>query len=919
MRLSIARGSSGVSNCGPDRDAEVLTQDAAPARWAGDSARRGRGGQPWRTHVVFPSVAVMPPPRKTPTKAKQPKQSRRPSAASGDRGSVADRRHEAFLEALFTRVPNAIAVVDGAGRFVRTNPGFQALLGFTPDDVLGRSLVDLIVPPSRRAAALEIQARVRRGETVVTETERRRKDGSLVTVQVSIANVDADGEPRVLFLYTDLTAIRDAEAALHAAQDRLEHVVASSTAVIYATKVEGDTFIPVWVSGNLVRLTGHDAHAALGPAWWADHVHPDDRARVFAAIPRLLSEDHLATEYRFQANDGAYRWIHDESRLMRDAAGQPLEVIGAWLDITDRKLAEEAMREAQSALRASEGELRALVGAMSDVIVVLDGEGRYAKIASSGADARHRPPAEWLGRRLHDVLPSEHATMVQNCVSRALEAHQPVDMEYSVDIDGDTVWIAGTVSPMTDDSVVWVARDITARKALEAQLAYDALHDPLTGLANRALFHDRVAHALARAGRTAGRIAVLFLDVDEFKTVNDSLGHGHGDQLLATLAHRLLNATRGCDTVARLGGDEFAVLLENAGTDADAIIVAERIAASLLPPFTLGEQQMSVSASIGIAQTTDGDTTETLLRNADVAMYRAKGEGKGRHAIFEPTMHQALVDRIALETDLRNGIERGELFLVYQPIVELDTGRITAIEALVRWAHPQRGTLPPALFIPLAEATGLIVPLGRFVLREACRQAAHWQDTAASGGGPAVTVNLSARQFQQDDLAADVAAALQDSALDPGRLVIEITESVVTRDIEVAIRQLHALKALGVQLAIDDFGTGYSSLSSLQRFPIDILKIDKSFIDGVTGAGNDAALARTIIALGDVLHMRTVAEGIEYQDQQQLVHALGCQLGQGYLFAKPVSAQEIGRIMHDQLGPSGDQADQGAPAPCLPG
>ncbi len=829
-----------------------------------------------------------------------------------------DSHQAAVLEALFTRAPNAIAVVDGAGRLVRANPAFQILFGFTHDEILGRPLIDLIVPPSRRAAALEIRARIRRGETVTHETERCRKDGSLVTVQLSVATVDGDDEPLVLVLYTDVTAIRGAEVALHAARARLEHVVASSTAVIYATRIEGERFIPIWVSENLVRLTGHAAHAALGPAWWADHVHPDDRARVFAAVPRLMSEDHLATEYRFQSNDGTYRWIHDESRLMRDAAGQPLEVIGAWLDITDRKMAEDAMREAQSALRASEAELRALVGAMSDVIVVLDGEGRYLKIASSGADARHRPPAEWLGRRLHDVLPSEQATMVQDCVCHALEAHTPVDMEYSVDIDGNTVWIAGTVSPMTDDSVVWVARDITARKALEAQLAYDALHDPLTGLANRSLFHDRVAHAFAGAERTSGRIVVLFLDIDEFKTVNDSLGHDHGDQLLVTLAHRLLNATRGCDTVARLGGDEFAVLLENAHTDADAITVADRIAASLRPPFTLGDGQMSVSASIGIAQATDGDTTETLLRNADVAMYRAKSEGKGRHAIFEPTMHQALVDRIALETDLRNGIERGELYLVYQPIVELDTGRITAIEALVRWAHPQRGTLPPAVFIPMAETTGLIVPLGRFVLREACRQAAQWQDAAGSGGAPAVTVNLSARQFQQEDLAADIAAALEESALDPARLVLEITESVVTRDIEAAIHQLHALKALGVQLAIDDFGTGYSSLSSLQRFPIDILKIDKSFIDGVMGDGNDAALARTIIALGDMLHMRTVAEGIEYRDQRELVHTLGCQLGQGYLFAKPVSAQEISRIMHDQLDPSLDRTQPGAPAGCGP-
>jgi diguanylate cyclase (GGDEF)-like protein/PAS domain S-box-containing protein len=559
---------------------------------------------------------------------------------------------------------------------------------------------------------------------------------------------------------------------------------------------------------------------------------------------------------------------------------------------------ERTLRRAQIALRASEAELHALVGAMPDVIVAIDREERYIKIVSSAANARHRPPAEWLGRRLHDVLPSDQADLLRTCLHRALETRQVVDVEYSVEIDGATAWFAGTVSPMTDDTVVWVARDITTRKALEAQLAYQALHDPLTGLANRVLFQDRVEHSFAAAGRTGGaRVAVLFLDVDEFKTVNDSLGHGQGDRLLAMLARRLLNATRGCDTVARLGGDEFAVLIENAAADAEALIVAERIAVSLHAPFDLGDRKVSVSASIGIARAAEGDTTETILRNADVAMYQAKAEGKGRHAIFEPAMHRALVDRMAIETDLREGIERGELRLMYQPIIELQTGHLTAVEALVRWAHPQRGLLPPALFVPIAEETGLIVPLGRIVLREACREAARWRALAADGDAPAVTVNLSARQFQQADLAADVAAALQESTLDPAHLVLEITESVVMRDTEATVQQLHALKALGVQLAIDDFGTGYSSLSCLQRFPIDVLKIDKSFMDGVTHGGNDAALARTIIALADMLALRTVAEGIEHPAQEKMVHDLGCQFGQGFLFAKPLSPEDIARMV----------------------
>ena len=580
---------------------------------------------------------------------------------------------------------------------------------------------------------------------------------------------------------------------------------------------------------------------------------------------------------------------------------------------------ERTLRRAQIALRASEAELHALVGAMPDVIVAIDREERYIKIASSASTSRHRPPAEWLGRRLHDVLPPELADLLRESVHRALETHEAVDVEYSVEVDGTTAWFAGTVSPMNDDSVVWVARDITSRKALEAQLAYQALHDPLTGLANRALFHDRVEHAFAAAGRSGGsRAAVLFLDVDEFKTVNDTLGHAQGDRLLAILARRLLNATRGCDTVARLGGDEFAVLLENAAVDAEALIVSERIAMSLRTPFELGDRKVSVSASIGIARASEGDTTETILRNADVAMYQAKAEGKGRHAIFEPAMHRALVDRMAIETDLREGIERGELQLLYQPIVELQTGRLNAVEALVRWAHPRRGLLPPALFVPIAEETGLIVPLGRFVLREACREAARWRDLSADGKAPSVTVNLSARQFQHADLAADVAAALKDSTLDPGHLVLEITESVVMRDTEATVQQLHALKALGVQLAIDDFGTGYSSLSCLQRFPIDILKIDKSFVDGVTQGGNDAALARTIIALGDMLALRTVAEGIEHPAQQRMVHDLGCQFGQGFLYAKPLTPQEIGDMVRQAPAERAAAVEAGA-APELAG
>ena len=573
--------------------------------------------------------------------------------------------------------------------------------------------------------------------------------------------------------------------------------------------------------------------------------------------------------------------------LLDEGAKVLLLGMAAWVATYATAWNERTLRRAQSALHASEAELHALVGAMSDVIVALDRNGRYVKIAASAADARHRAPVEWLGRTVNEVLPAGTAETVHACVTRALESRRPVDVEYSLEIEGATAWFAGTVSPMDEDAVVWVARDITSRKQLESQLAYQALHDPLTGLANRALFHDRVEHALAGMERVGGRLAVLFLDLDDFKTVNDSLGHTEGDRLLAAVAARFLNATRGCDTVARLGGDEFAVLLESVSTDSDVITVAERIASSLRSPVVLDEKPVAVSASMGIARAGDADGADELLRNADVAMYTAKGAGKGRYAIFAPEMHKSLVDRMALENDLRDGIARGELRLMFQPIVDLSTGRMAAAEALVRWQHPTRGLLAPNVFIPMAEDTGLIVPLGRWVIGEACRQAATWRAPTPLDERPTVTVNLSGRQFQHADLVRDVAAALAESTLEPNRLVLEITETVIMRDVDATLARLLELKALGVRLAIDDFGTGYSSLGSLRRFPIDVLKIDKAFVDGITLGGNDAALARTIIALGDMLSLRTVAEGIEDSQQFRALRELGCELGQGYLFAKP--------------------------------
>ena len=441
---------------------------------------------------------------------------------------------------------------------------------------------------------------------------------------------------------------------------------------------------------------------------------------------------------------------------------------------------------------------------------------------------------------------------------------------------------------------------LSERDALATQLEHQAFHDSLTDLANRALFNDRVRHALSRARRDGGCLAVLFVDLDDFKVVNDNLGHGAGDRLLREVAARLRSCLRGHDTVGRLGGDEFAILAED--TDlATARRLADRVIATLAAPFPLVGGQVTVRASVGIAVDERLALDEAqLLRNADIAMNAAKSRGKGTYEVFQSSMLRSVRDRHDVQAALEGAIERHELVVHYQPIVDLHTGRVAGAEALVRWPRPDRGLVPPAEFIPLAEETGLVVELDRFVLRQACRQVAGW---VAEAGPLLLHVNLSAHHLLRNDLAASVAAALRDSGLSPDCLALEITESVLMHDLEVAIVRLHELKGLGVHLAIDDFGTGYSSLAYLRQMPIDAVKIDKSFVDGVAGTAEESAVARAILALAATLHLDTVAEGVEQPEQAEALAALGCHLAQGYHFSRPVPAADMARLTPQRLPP----------------
>jgi diguanylate cyclase (GGDEF)-like protein len=435
-------------------------------------------------------------------------------------------------------------------------------------------------------------------------------------------------------------------------------------------------------------------------------------------------------------------------------------------------------------------------------------------------------------------------------------------------------------------------RDISERKMLEEKLRQLAFHDPLTLLANRNLFRDRVQHALDRARRGENRAAVMFLDVDNFKNINDSLGHDAGDRLLQAVAQRILQTSRASDTVARLGGDEFGVLLEGIATASQAQRVADALIESLGAPFLLDGREVRVTASIGVAFSGTDTTAKALLSNADLAMYHAKSAGKNRHVAFQPQMQTLLQERLRLEADIGRAFEREEFFIEYQPIVDLGSRALLGVEALARWRHPEAGVLMPGRFIHVLEECGQIAALGRWILKRACRDICAWRSAIAGASGLRLTVNISARHLQHGELVRDIREALEASGLEPGNLVIELTESSMMHNSDVNLDRFHRIKALGVKLAIDDFGTGYSSLAYLHRFPIDILKIDRSFVTGLS-CDDGPDLARAVITLGETLGLDTVAEGVESEQEVSALLALGCVAGQGFLFSPSRSLEQL--------------------------
>ena len=555
---------------------------------------------------------------------------------------------------------------------------------------------------------------------------------------------------------------------------------------------------------------------------------------------------------------------------------------------------ESAALSAEAHRQKSETRFRSLVGNATDLITVLDADGIVTYQSPSIEPVLGYTPEETEGRRFDRLLAAADLPRFAQILSGHAEGTETIAMECSLlHADGRLLQFEVRVTDLLEDEhvggLVLNSRDISERKAFEEQLSHQAFHDPVTGLANRALFADRVAHALVGTHRTGVQLAVLFIDLDDFKTVNDSLGHQAGDSVLFEVARRLEKAVRPADTVARFGGDEFAILLDEVDSSDEVVMIADRVLDALEQPVAVEGKEVYARASVGICMSDEdlkAQDPEEFLRNADLAMYMAKRDSKGSYRLFEPTMHERVVERLELRAELQRALELSQFEIYYQPVVHLERHTDYGVEALLRWNHPERGLIAPAQFIPLAEETGLIVPIGRWVLREACRQGALLHEQFPRDPALTISVNLSVKQLQSDSIIEDVRGALEETGLEPATLVLEVTETVMMADPDTAAARLNQLKDLGVRIAMDDFGTGYSSLSYLSRLPVDILKMDRSFL----GAGKtDSGLAAAIIAIGERLDLEVVAEGIEEAEQIGTLRGLGCELGQGFLFARPMT------------------------------
>ncbi|MEZ5145116.1 MAG: EAL domain-containing protein [Acidimicrobiales bacterium] len=653
------------------------------------------------------------------------------------------------------------------------------------------------------------------------------------------------------------------------------------------------------VNNSYAELVGREPMDLVGQSG-VGLVHRDDRHLLIDTFMRLAEGaiDHSVVEVRVVRPDGETLWTRAHIAAVRARDGSLRYTVSHVEDVTERHRREEE-------LRASEERYRTLVENSPSVVMRFARDLRATYVSPALEQIAGLTPDRVIERGPELFALGEEGPRWASALRTVFETGRMLEREWELQIDGRKYWFQSRAVPELDHDgsvahVLVVNTDITAVKRSEAELAHQALHDPLTGLANRTLLRDHLDGALARASRRPGTLGVLFLDLDRFKLVNDSLGHDAGDHLLQQVAHRLSQLVRAGDTVARLGGDEFVVLVEDLHDPDEPVHLAKRIREAFSTPVAIGGSEVFTSASIGIAIASDDSDADGLLRDADSAMYLAKARGRDRYELFDEGLRTEATEKLQMENSLRRSLEVEGLRVHYQPEIDLTSGAVLGMEALARWEHPVLGLLDAGVFIELAEETGLIVEVGSWVLQEACRQAGAWRTERAEPF--MLRVNLSARQLVQPDLVDVVVGALRDASLEPSSLCLEITETALMADPAMALAVLTDLHGLGVHLAIDDFGTGYSSLAYLKRFPVDVLKIDRSFVDGLGEDPEDTAIVSAIISMSRALGLDVVAEGVETLRQLDELRSLGCDRAQGFLFARPVpadgfwTAAEVGPI-----------------------
>jgi diguanylate cyclase (GGDEF)-like protein/PAS domain S-box-containing protein len=799
-----------------------------------------------------------------------------------------------FQAHLLAAAGHPIIAVDLNRVVIYWNKAAEEMYGWSAAEAVGHKSVDLVTRAEGPTQAKTIVQAMLRGESWSGEYETKRRDGSNVSVSVTNTPVfDRDGRlVAVIGVSVDVTERRSEQRALEATGRRLAE--AQRTAHLGSFEFDLVTGELSW-SEEYFRILGLDASVTPSIGLFASMVHPNDAeaaAREWVnATKHGLPFDH---ELRILSADSEERTVRARGVAELAEDGTVLKVAGTIIDETERVAADLVRRTAET--RFEIGFEQAGIGTM-----IVDLAGLPVRVNPAVCAFLERSEDELIGQRWTAYTHPDEAPLGAAVLARVAAGHDTYEDERRyLRPDGSVVWASSHVTLVRDESgeqqyFYAQLQDITARKQMEQELVHQALHDSLTGLPNRALLTDRLIHSLAGSRRRGSQVGVIFLDIDQFKVVNDSLGHTSGDDLLRHAAERIANAIRPDDTVARFGGDEFVVVCDDVNV-LETEEIGQRVLASLSEPCLIGDQEVTVTASLGIAVGDSDATPESLLRDSDAAMYRAKERGRGRIELFDDALRSHAQRRLATATQLRRALEREEFLVYYQPVVDLCTGAMVSAEALLRWKHPVRGLVSPDEFIPLAEETGLIVPIGAWVLEQACEQLVEWQ---VANPAMSIAVNLSVRQLMAPEIAGLVEDVLTRTGARADDLWLELTESVFMADVEYFGATLAGLKALGVHLSIDDFGTGYSSLSYLKRFPFDGVKVDRGFVDGLGTDPHDSALVAAIVAMASALDLEVTAEGVETPDQLANLRNLQCRRAQGYYLARPMPAADMTRLVSE--------------------